>query len=92
MVSVHALPFQVSECATFPGLPPAPIAEVCVPPPAKALLPLFKSATSVQPEPFQDSVSVFPVVEGFAPPKTKPAVLVPAPAANLLAVMSATSE
>ena len=52
-----------------------------VPAPAKLVLPVFKSLTSVQLVPFQVSVNA---LEG--PPKAKAAVLVPTPANFVLPV------
>ena len=69
------------------------MAEVCVPAPA-ASLPVFKSATSVQPVPFQDSVRVtLYTFGGVLPPKAKAEVLLTpaAPASSLVVFKSPTS-
>ena len=59
-----------------------------VPAPAKAYLPVPKSATSVQLVPFQDSVTA---VKG-CPPKAKADVVVPAPANLNLAVFKSLTS
>ena len=56
------------------------------PKPAKAYLAVFKSATSDQAEPFQDSVIA---VLGLSPPKAKADVVVPAPPKAYLALFKA---
>jgi hypothetical protein len=56
---------------------------VFVPAPAKAYLAVFKSFTSVQLVPFQDSVCCISYSRWLKyPPKAKAAVLVPAPPGN----------
>ena len=60
-----------------------------VPKPPSCLVVAGISLTSVHADPFQ--VSVIPVELGLSPQNTKPEVVVPAPAACLLAVISAIS-
>ena len=67
--------------------PPDAKAEVDVPPPANACLTWFKSLTSVQLDPFHNSVLA--VVGGIVPPYDKAAVDVPAPAFLYAAVFKA---
>ena len=76
--------------ARLGGCPPNANAAPCVPDDAKLFLAWFKSATSVQAVPFQDSVIA---VTGGVPPKANAEVLLaPEPANVYLAVFkSATS-
>ena len=77
-ISVQLVPSQLSVSLAKGGLnPPTAKADVLLDPkPAKAYLAVFKSATSDQAEPFQDSVIA---VVGLLPPKAKADVVVPAP-------------
>mgnify|MGYP003115186692 CR=1 FL=1 len=60
----------------FGSLPPKAIPAVLVPPPAKSYLDVFKSAISVQLDPFQDStIAVLGPLKPICPPKTIAAVL-----------------
>ena len=83
--SVHVEPFQDSVSPTVGDLPPNAKADVFVPAPAKFLIAVFKSPTSVQLLPFQ--VSLTASLVDVYPPNAKAAVLLaPAPAKESLAV------
>ncbi len=69
--SVQLVPFHDSFIACV-AKPPIANADVVVPAPPKSCLPVFKSASSVHADPFQDSVTAN-VLGGF-PPKPKAAV------------------
>jgi len=69
------VPSHDSTCIPGPVCPPAAKPKAAVPPPPKASLAVFKSLTSVQDVPFQDSV--LPVLGGIFPAKYNPAAVVP---------------
>ena len=81
------LPFQSSVNAGDTA-PPKPKAAVLLPAPPKPFLAVFKSETSVQLLPFQDSVKfLFPPVGLLNPPKTNEAVFeIPADPVRYLAL------
>ena len=86
--SVHVEPFHNSVTTSPPGdggAPPNAKADVVIPAPANALLALFKSLSSVQLVPFQDSVLA--VSGGENPPNANAAVCVPVPLRPVLPVV-----